>query len=117
MNQPTTDAIATYPSRTLKPTMTLDKILQDIHALEEDLRIYERKYNILSETFYAAYSHGEEPPDHASVLEWSDWAGAYQIWLRRKQQYKEAIQTLEAQTPLIQIIEKAMRRESLLIAA
>ena len=97
--------------------MTLSEIMQDIHACEEDMLMYERKYNILSETFYAAYSAGEEPPDHASVLEWSDWAGAYQIWMRRKQQYLAAIQTLEEQTPLIQIIEKAMRRESLLVPA
>ena len=97
--------------------MTLSEIMQDIHACEEDMLVYERKYNILSETFYAAYSTGEEPPDHASVLEWGDWAGAYQIWLRRKKQYQTAIQALEQQTPLIQIIEKAMRRESLLIPA
>ena len=97
--------------------MTLSEIIQDIHACEEDMLTYERKYNTLSETFYAAYSAGEEPPDDASVLEWGDWAGAYQIWLRRKKQYQEAIQALEQQTSLIQIIAKAMRRESLLIPA
>jgi hypothetical protein len=41
--------------------MTLSEILQDIHACEEDMLMYERKYNILTETFYAAYSAGEEP--------------------------------------------------------
>jgi N-acyl-L-homoserine lactone synthetase len=92
--------------------MTLFEIMQDIHACEEDLLMYERKYNILSETFYAAYSAGEEPPDHASVLEWSDWAGAYQIWRRRRRQYQKAIRALQQQTPLMQIIEKAMRRET-----
>ena len=75
--------------------MTLAEILQDIHACAEDMLMYERKYNILSETFYAAYSSGEEPPDQASVLEWGDWAGAYQIWVRRRQQYQAAIQALE----------------------
>lgn len=95
--------------------MTLSEILQDIHACEEDILVYERKFDILSETFYAAYSAGEEPPDHVSVLEWNDWAGAYQIWLRRKQQYQAAIQVLEKQTPLMQIIEKAMRREPIFV--
>ena len=84
--------------------MTISEIIQDIHVCTEDLLVYERKYNILSETFYAAYSAGEEPPDHASVLEWGDWAGAYQIWLRRRQQYQSAIQAMEKQTPLIQIL-------------
>jgi hypothetical protein len=32
--------------------MTLNEILQDILALEEKLRIFERKYGVLSETFY-----------------------------------------------------------------
>jgi hypothetical protein len=97
--------------------MTLAEILQDIHALQEDLLVYERKYGILSETFYASYAQGDEPPGHVSVLEWSDWAGAYQIWLRRHRQYQEAVQTLQKETPLIQVIEKAMRRESLSVAA
>ncbi len=97
--------------------MTLSEIIQDIHACEEDMLMYERKYNILSETFYAVYSVGEEPPDHASVLEWNDWAGAYQIWVRRRLQYQAAIRVLEQQTPLMQIIEKAMHREPLPIPA
>jgi hypothetical protein len=35
--------------------MTLDELLRDIHALEEDLLVFERKYGVLSETFYEAY--------------------------------------------------------------
>jgi hypothetical protein len=97
--------------------MTLNDIIQDIHACQEDMLMYERKYGILSETFYESYMQGDEPPDHASVLEWNDWAGAYQIWLRRHRQYQEAIQTLQKETPLIQVIEKAMRREELSIPA
>ena len=34
-----------------KPRMTLDKILQDIHALEEDILMYERKYNMAQYVF------------------------------------------------------------------
>jgi hypothetical protein len=72
--------------------MTLDEILQDIHALEQDLLAYERKYGVLSETFYESYVSGEEPADDTWVLDWSDWAAAYEIWLRRHQQYQEIIQ-------------------------
>lgn len=97
--------------------MTLSEILEDIHALQEDLLQYERKYNILSETFYASYSQGEEPPDDAWVLDWAGWAGTYQILLRRREQYAEQIDELIKQTPLISLIEKAARRESIQLAA
>ena len=36
-------------------------ILTDIHALEEELLDFERKYGIRSETFYAAYISDEFP--------------------------------------------------------
>jgi hypothetical protein len=74
--------------------MSLDEILQDMRALEEDITAYERKYNILSETFYESYLNGEEPADDAWVLDWNDWAGAYEIWLRRHRQYQEMIRSL-----------------------
>lgn len=66
--------------------MTLLEILQDIHACEEDLIEYERKYGIRSATFYESYMPGDEPPDGASVLDWSGWAGTYESWLERQQQ-------------------------------
>jgi hypothetical protein len=69
--------------------MTLDDILQDIHALTNELRIYERKYNMLSETFYEAYTNGKEPPDDAWVRDWTAWASAYQLWLRCREQFKQ----------------------------
>lgn len=45
--------------------MTIDEVVRDVHALEADLENYERKYGVLSETFYEAYSAGEEPADDA----------------------------------------------------
>ena len=72
--------------------MTLDEILQDIHALEEDMLTYERKYGVLSETFYESYVNGEEPADDTWVLDWNDWAGTYEIWLRRREQYQQVIE-------------------------
>ena len=76
--------------------MTLDDILQDIHALEDELRAYERKYNVLSETFYEAYVQGEEPPEDSWVRDWTAWASAYGLWLRRREQYRAAIPTSSA---------------------
>jgi hypothetical protein len=98
--------------------MTLDEILQDIHALEEDMLAYERKYNVLTETFYESYVNGEEPPDDTWVLDWNDWAGTYEIWLRRREQYRKLIQSLRERTDLLaNVIAQAARRESLSIPA
>jgi len=92
--------------------MTLQEIMADIHALNEDLETYERKYGVLSETFYESYLSGEEPEDDAWVLDWADWAGAYKILLRRQEQYRRAIQTLRKQSEtLISVIERTARHE------
>ena len=97
--------------------MTLDDILQDIHVLEQDLQTYERKYGVLSETFFESYMKGEEPVDDAWVMDWSAWAGMYEVWLRRRAQYQVAIQKLQAQTPVLStIIGRTARRESIPVA-
>lgn len=36
--------------------MTLQEMIADVHALKEDLVTYERKYGVLSETFYEQFS-------------------------------------------------------------
>lgn len=98
--------------------MNIDDILLDIHALEQDLQTYERKYGVLTETFYESYSNGEEPEDSAWVLDWAAWAGTYEIWLRRKQQYRAAIQTLRRQTPaLATVIGRTARHEPIPVPA
>jgi hypothetical protein len=38
--------------------MTLEELLADIYALEEELLAFERKYGVRSEIFYAAYVKG-----------------------------------------------------------
>ena len=94
--------------------MTLQEIIADIHALSEDLAAYERKYGVLSETFYESYVSGEEPRDDVWVLDWSDWAGAYKTLLRRQEQYRRAIQALrERSETLVGIIERTARHESI----
>lgn len=98
--------------------MTLQEIIADIHALREDLEAYERKYGVLSETFYESYISGEEPEDDAWVLDWTDWAGAYKIWLRRQEQYQQAIQKLRKKSKsLMNVIEKTARHESIPVSS
>jgi broad specificity phosphatase PhoE len=99
--------------------MTLDEILQDIHALEEDLLMFERKYGVLTETFYAAYQRGEEPEDDTWVLDWSEWAGTYEILLDRQERYRQVVQALlqQSATPsLSRLIGRTARHEPLAVA-
>ena len=97
--------------------MTLQEIIDDIHALAEDLEAYERKYGVLSQTFYESYISGEEPADNLWVLDWADWAGAYKTLLRRQKQYQLAIQTLRKNSgTLVGIIERTARHEPLPVA-
>lgn len=98
--------------------MTLQEIISDIHALNEDLEVYERKYGVLSETFYELYLSGEEPEEEAWVLDWVDWAGAYKILLRRQEQYRRTIESLREQTAsLADVIERTRRREPIPVAS
>lgn len=78
--------------------MTLRDILLDIHALEEDLLDFERKYGIRSETLYAAYSSGEEPEDDAWTLDFGEWASVYKTWLTRQAEYRNEIQRQQRRT-------------------
>jgi hypothetical protein len=98
--------------------MTLDDLLQDVYALEDEMRGYERKYGVLSETFYESYVTGEEPPDHAWVCDWTAWASAYSLWQQRREQYQAAIRSLRATAPsLAAMIRKTAQHESIPIPA
>lgn len=98
--------------------MTLDDIVQDIHSLEDELRTYERKYGVLSETFYQSYTAGEEPPDEDWVRDWTAWASGYKIWLRRRGQYQAAVDALREATPsFAELIEKTASHEPIPVPA
>ena len=79
--------------------MTPYEILIDIHALEEELLQFERKYGIRSETFYAAYINGEEPEDDRWVLDFGEWSSVYRTWLQRQAEYRNAIQQVQQHAP------------------
>jgi hypothetical protein len=63
--------------------MTPEELLMRIHALEQDLSAFERRYGVRSEVFYAAYQSGEEPEDDAWVLDFGEWASVYRTYLAR----------------------------------
>ena len=86
--------------------MELTALLQDIHRLNHELERFERKYGIMSPTFYEAYSAGEEPENDAWVLDFEKWAGLYEVWRDRQQAYQCAVQSLRAEYPsLSQVIQ------------
>ena len=104
-------------TRRKRDIMTLQDVIDDIHALYEDLKVYERKYGILSETFYELYMDGHEPDNDDWVLDWSDWAGAYQILLRRREQYRQTVSSIKegSSSSLIHLIGRASRNETIQI--
>ena len=79
--------------------MNLHEILADIHALEEELLDFERKYGLRSETLYAAYISGEEPEDDSWVLDFGEWASVYRTWLARQSDYRNMLQRLQQNEP------------------
>ena len=98
--------------------MTLDDLLYDIHLLEEEMRNFERKYGVRTETFFEAYDNGEEPANDDWVQDWAAWASAYKIWRRLRTQYDETIQPLREQTHSISgLMEKTARHEPIPIAS
>jgi hypothetical protein len=79
--------------------MTPQDILADIHALEEELLDFERKYGVRSETFYAAYVSGEEPENEEWMLDFGEWASVYRTWLARQAEYRNEIQRFQQHAP------------------
>ena len=79
--------------------MNIHDILSDIHALEEELLGFERKFGIRSETFYAAYLSGEEPENDRWVLDFGEWASVYRTWLSRQADYRNEIMRVQRYAP------------------
>jgi hypothetical protein len=98
-------------------SLTLDDILQDIHAMREDLLVFERKYGMPTEVFYEAYKNGEEPEDSAWVLDWSTWAASYEILEERLTLYKDAVRQLQARSTLTELIARTARHEPIALPA
>ncbi len=89
--------------------MNIREILADIHALEEELLQFERKYGVRSETLYAAYMSGEEPEDDNWVLDFGEWASVYRTWLARQAEYRNEVQRIQRQAPsLLGLVQEAV---------
>ncbi len=78
--------------------MTLDEIIQDLHALETRLRAYERKYGITSTDFYELYQQGLlDDEGFEQSTEFTRWASAYTLKQKREAAFAKASRTFVAQ--------------------
>jgi len=88
--------------------MTQQDILTGIHAPEEELLGFERRYGIRSETFHAAYASGEEPENESWAMDFGEWASVYRTWLTRQADYHNEIQRIQGNaTSLAGLIRSA----------
>lgn len=78
--------------------MEIHELVVEMKLLERRLTLYEEKYGVLSENFYAALMLGElaryDEYDETRA-DFSRWKGIYETWLRRKQSYTKQIEQRE----------------------
>ncbi len=78
--------------------MDIHELVIEMKLLERRMTLYEEKYGILSEDFYAALMSGKlaryDEYDE-SRADFSRWKGIYETWLRRKQAYTAQLQQRE----------------------
>ena len=74
--------------------MEIHELVVEMKLLERRLTLYEEKYGVLSEDFYAALMSGElaryDEYDE-SRADFSRWKGIYETWKRRKDSYTRQI--------------------------
>lgn len=75
--------------------MEIHELVIEMKLLERRLTLYEEKYGVLSEDFYAALMAGKlaryDEYDETRA-DFSRWKGIYETWLRRKEAYTNQIQ-------------------------
>ena len=74
--------------------MEIHELVVEMKLLERRLTLYEEKYGVLSEDFYAALMVGElaryDEFDETRA-DFSRWKGIYETWKRRKDAYTRQI--------------------------
>lgn len=72
--------------------MNVYELVLEMKLLERRLTLYEEKYGVLSEDFYAALIAGELEEYDETRTDFSRWKGIYEVWLRRKQAYNQQLE-------------------------
>ena len=70
-----------------------EALLRDIYEAAAELRWFEQKHGLLSETFYRVYKQGRlRDEDPEEIQEYLEWAGWYEVHQDRRERYDQAIQ-------------------------
>jgi len=72
--------------------MEIHELVIEMKLLERRLTLYEEKYGILSEDFYAALMAGQLADYDAydeTRADFSRWKGIFETWQRRKEAYRK----------------------------
>lgn len=70
--------------------LTVQEIIEDLQAVDQELRAYERKYGLASAVFYELYRQGKlDNGSYELTEDLGMWAGAYEIKLDREQRFLE----------------------------
>jgi hypothetical protein len=82
--------------------MTLTELIQDIHAMDEELWHYESRYGLRSQYFYELYKAGQlRDEDPVETRDYTDWAACYEIKRHREELYdglvRSTLQKVESQ--------------------
>ena len=75
--------------------MEIHELVIEMKLLERRLTLYEEKYGVLSEAFYAALTAGKLADYDAydeTRADFSRWKGIFETWQRRKESYRRQLQ-------------------------
>jgi hypothetical protein len=78
--------------------MEIHELVIEMKLLERRLTLYEEKYGVLSEDFYAALTAGQLAEYDAydeTRADFSRWKGLFETWRRRKEAYRTQFQERE----------------------
>ena len=76
----------------MEQLLTAEMLLREIYQAETELRWFEQKYGLLSETFYRLYEQGQlRDENSAEIREYLEWSGWWEIYQSRRQRYEQAI--------------------------
>lgn len=81
--------------------MTLDGIIEDLHAIEPQLLQFEKKYKLLSTYFYKLYQAGKLECEE----EFQEWAALYEAKQHREQLFQKHLAEALSNVPLSKPIE------------
>jgi len=70
--------------------MTLSELIESIYALNREIKKFEKKYGLTSADFYELFREGKlDDGDYEQTEEFCEWAGLYEIKLKREQKFRE----------------------------